>query len=177
MCETGEALHARGLLIISLLGTFIGGAPARADVGVRIGPRGGLQLRGDTDPFVGADLRLTFSLSPLTVNPTFDYHFDEDRTLFQVGVNALYALPVSFSVKPFAGVGIALTAFAYDEKGMMTGDNRRDSQGSRVGLNLIGGVTFATPWLTPFVQAMASLGEIDLVTIGGGVLFDVVGGR
>jgi opacity protein-like surface antigen len=160
-----------------LLGTFIGGATARADVGVRIGPRGGVQLRGDTDPFVGADLRLTFSLSPLTLNPTFDYHFDEDRTLFQVGVNALYALPVSVPFQPYAGVGIALTAFAYDEKGMMNGDSPRDSQGSRVGLNLIGGVTFATRWLTPFVQALASLGKIDLVTIGGGVLFYLGGGR
>jgi hypothetical protein len=72
---------------------------------------------------------------------------------------------------------MALTAFAYDEKGMMTGDTRRDSQGSRVGLNLIGGVTLATPWLTPFVQAMVSLGEIDLVTIGGGLLIDLGGGR
>ena len=178
MCDTGQALHLRGLLlVISLLGTSSGSAPARADVGVRIGPRGGLQLRGDTNPFVGADLRLTFSLSPLTLNPTFDYHFDEDRTLFQVGVNALYALPVSVSVKPYAGVGMALTAFAYDEKVMMTGDTRRDSQGSRVGLNLIGGVTLATPWLTPFVQAMVSLGKIDLVTIGGGLLLDLGGGR
>ena len=160
-----------------MLGTFIGGAPARADVGVRIGPRGGLQLRGDTDPFVGADLRLTFSLSPLTLNPTFDYYFDEDRTLFQVGLNALYTLPVSGPVKPYAGIGIGLTAFAYDEKGMMNGGSQRDGQGSRVGLNLIGGVSLATPWLTPFVQAMVSLGEIDLVTIGGGVLFDLGGGR
>ena len=126
-----------------MLGTLIGGAPARADVGVSLGPRGGLQLRGDTDPFVGADLRLTFSLSPLTLNPTFDYYFDEDRTLFQIGVNALYALPVSASIKPYAGAGIGLTAFAYDETGMMTGENQRDSQGSRMGLNLIGGVTFA----------------------------------
>jgi hypothetical protein len=176
-CEPGKALHARGLVfIVSLLWTF-GGPLARADAGVSLGPRGGLQLRGDTDPFAGADLRLTFSLSPLTLNPTFDYYFDEDRTLFQVGVNALYVLPVSASIKPYAGVGIGLTFFAYDETGMMmTAGNGRDSQGSRVGLNLIGGATFTTPWLTPFVQVMVSLGKIDLVTIGGGVLFDL-GGR
>lgn len=148
-----------------------------ADVGVKIGPRGGVQVRGDIDPFVGADLRLTFSLSPLILNPTFDYYFDEDRTLFHIGLNALYALPVSASVKPYAGAGIALTAFAYDETRMMTGDNQRDSQGSRVGLNLIGGVTWETRWLTPFVQAMVSIGRIDLLTIGGGVLFDLGGGR
>jgi hypothetical protein len=159
---------------VSLLWTFFGGPPARADVGVSLGPRGGLQLRGDTDAFAGAELRLTFSLSPLTVNPTFDYYFDEDRTLFQVGVNALYVLPVSAPVKPYAGVGIALTAFAYDETVMLPGANLRDSQGSRVGLNLIGGATFPTPWFTPFVQAMVSLGKIDLVTIGGGVLYDLV---
>jgi opacity protein-like surface antigen len=178
-CEPGKTLHRRAsVFVIGLLATLIGDAVARADGGVSLGPRGGLQLRGDTDPFVGADLRLTFSLSPLTINPTFDYHFDEDRTLFQFGVNALYVLPVSAPLKPYAGVGIGLTAFAYDDSGvMMTGANQRDGQGSRVGLNLIGGVTFATPWLTPFLQTMVSLGEIDLVTIGGGVLFDVVGGR
>jgi opacity protein-like surface antigen len=160
-----------------LLGTFIGCAPARADVGVRIGPRGGLQLRGDSDQFVGADLRLTFSLSPLTLNPTFDYYFDEDRTLFQIGLNVLYALPVSASIKPYGGLGVGLTAFAYDEEGMMTPGSQSDSQGSRVGLNAIGGFTLATPWLTPFVQAMVSFGKIDLVTIGGGVLIDLGGGR
>jgi hypothetical protein len=36
----------------------MGVATARADVGASLGARGGLQLRGDTDPFVGADLRL-----------------------------------------------------------------------------------------------------------------------
>lgn len=94
-------MHARGLvLVMSLCGTFLGVAVARADGGVSLGPRGGLQFRGDTDPFVGADLRLTFAVSPLTLNPTFDHHFAKDRTLWQVGVNALYALPVSALIKP-----------------------------------------------------------------------------
>ena len=178
MCESGEALNARGLVLTrSLLAPLMGGVTARADVGVSLGPRGGLQLRGETDPFVGADLRLRFSLSPLTLNPTFDYYFDENRTLFQVGVNAHYALPVSASLEPYAGVGIGLTFFAEDETRTMIGDNQLDSHGSRVGLNLIGGVTFPTTWLAPFVQAMVSLGKIDLVTVGGGVLFDLGGGR
>src|SRR5688500_8022411 len=78
-------MHARGLALIGsflgvgLLEALAGVALARTDVGVSLGPRGGLQFRGDTDAFVGADIRLTSSLSPLTLTPIFDYYFDEDR--------------------------------------------------------------------------------------------------
>ena len=43
-----------------------------------------------------------------------------------------------------------------------------DEHGTRVGLNLIGGVCFDLPVVSPFAQVMVSVGDIDLVTIGGG---------
>lgn len=46
---------------------------------------------------------------------------------------------------------MGLAFFSYDEMRIMTGNPQFDSHGSRVGLNLIGGVTFATDWPTPFV--------------------------
>ena len=55
----------------------------------------GVELHEDADLSLGADIRLSFPLSPLTINPTFDHYFDEDRTLFQIAVNALYYLPVT----------------------------------------------------------------------------------
>jgi len=138
------------------------------DIGIRGGVRGGAELHADMDPAIGTDLRLSFPLSPLTINPIFDYYVDEDRTLYQIGVNALYYLPVPTRVfDPYLGVGVALTAFAY-ERGVET----TDDNGSRLGMNLIAGVCFDTPVLSPFAQVMVTVGEIDLVTIGAGVLFD-----
>lgn len=160
-------------LAIAWLGVASAAWPAWADVGFRVGPRTGLEFHKDKDLLAGADVRLSFPLSPLTINPIFDYYFDEDRTLFQIGVNALYYLPIPPRVlAPYVGTGVAVTGFSY-HRGVPTDDDN----GSRVGLNLIGGVCFDLPVLTPFAQAMVTLGKIDLVTIGGGFLFDFGGGR
>lgn len=51
--------------------------------------RGGVALSSDADPYVGLGLRLTASTSPLTLQPTFDYVFDEDQTLYHIGGNLL----------------------------------------------------------------------------------------
>jgi hypothetical protein len=148
--------------------------PAWADVGFRVGPRIGLEFHDDKNLFMGADVRLSFPLSPLTINPIFDYYFDEDRTLFQIGVNALYYPPIPPRLfDPYICAGVGVTTFSSPERGPPT----IDSHGSRVGLNLVGGVCFDLPVLAPFAQAMITLGEIDLVTIGGGFLFDFGGGR
>ena len=69
------------------------------------------------DPYVGADLRFSFSRSPLTINPTFDYVFDEKMTLYRLSVNALYYLPFSLGrVDPYAGIGVNVTSFSFKEK-------------------------------------------------------------
>ena len=140
--------------------------PARAAVGVAVGPRVGLELHEDVDPFVGGDLRLSFAQSPLVLAPSFDWYFDEDKRLFQIGLTALSPLPIrSRLVRPYVGPGIGVTAFSYHEGVPPTDDN-----GSRIALNLVGGVCFDLPVLTPFVQTMVSIGEFDLVTVGSGVL-------
>jgi hypothetical protein len=70
----------------------------RADTGVQVGVRSGVQLldddalRHENALSVGAEARLSFALSPLIVALTFDHFFVEDRTLFQVGAAALYDL-------------------------------------------------------------------------------------
>ncbi len=102
------SLASRCLLLVILLVP----GPSWADTAVRIGPRGGVELEDETDPYVGADLRLSFSLSPLTINPTFDYVFDEKLTLYRVSVNALYYLPVPIGrVDPYVGIGVNVTHF------------------------------------------------------------------
>ena len=63
----------RSLVLILLVGFATAVAPAvRADTGVQVGGRGGIQLlddpalRHEDAPFVGAEARLSFELSPLT---------------------------------------------------------------------------------------------------------------
>lgn len=148
---------------------------ARADGGVQVGGRGGVQLLEDDAVAVGGDVRLSFELSPLIVSLTFDHFFVEDETLFQVGANALYDLPIATSfLYPYAGAGLALTRFAVTEVA-----GGQDSNGMRLGLNLIGGVRFeheALPVARPFAQFTLTTGPIDLFTVGGGVLFELAGG-
>jgi opacity protein-like surface antigen len=193
------------LFVVSAAGLASAVAPAlRADTGVQIGARSGIQLLDDdalgneNALSVGAEARLSFELSPLIVALSFDHFFIEERTLFQVGANALYDLPLGHSfLYPYLGAGVGVSRFELPEGGNVpssngeapdgpvlstsgssgTGDTQ-DSNGMRMGLNLVGGVRFDhldLPVVRPFAQVMLSLGPIDLLTIVGGVLFELDG--
>jgi hypothetical protein len=158
---------------------------ARGDTGVQVGARTGIQLLDDDELrhgnalSTGAEARFSFELSPLIVNLTFDYFFVKDRTLLQVGANALYDLPIGLSfLYPYVGVGVGATSFALPETPgppVMGGD----SNGTRLGMNVVGGVRFEHVDLRvvrPFAQVMLGLGPIDVFTIVGGILFELTGG-
>ena len=177
-------LH-RSLVGILLIGFASAVAPAvRADTGVQVGGRGGIQLlddpalRHEDAPFVGAEARFSFELSPLIVALTFDHFFVEDRTLFQIGANALYDLPIDLSfLYPYAGAGVGVARFELPEVAGVATSNA-DSNGTRLGLNLVGGVRFdhvALPVVRPFAQVAATVGPIDLLTVVSGVLFELDG--
>lgn len=140
---------------------------AQADVGVQVGPHAGVALSGDVDPYVGLDLRLTAPSSPLTIQPTFAYVFDENQTLYHVGGNLLYEVPVAFRLKPYFGVGVNYSTFALNEPGgpAMTVDD----EGHRLGMNLLAGARLDLPWVSPFLQVTKGIGEFDAITIGGGL--------
>ncbi len=173
----------RSLVLMLFIGFASAVSPAvRADTGVQVGARGGVQLLDDPAlrhqgaPFAGAEARFSFELSPLIVALTFDHFFVEDRTLFQVGANALYDLPVDLAfLYPYAGAGVGVTRFALPEVAGAATSNA-DSNGTRMGLNLVGGVRFdhlALPLARPFAQVAATVGPIDLLTVVGGVLFEL----
>jgi hypothetical protein len=169
--------------------TFAGasavGSAARADTGIQVGARAGVQLLDDDELrhenafTVGAEARFSFALSPLLVGLTFDHFFVEDRTLFQIGANALYDLPLGLSfLYPYVGVGVAATGFALPETARPPAMGGGDSNGTRLGMNVLGGVRFdhvALPVVRPFAQVMLSVGPIDLFTVVGGVLFELAG--
>jgi hypothetical protein len=179
------------LALILVVAFVAAAAPtARADTGVQLGARGGIQLldnelRHGSAPSVGAEARFGFVLSPLVVALSFDHFFVADRTLYQVGANALYDLPIAHSfLHPYAGVGLGVTGFAVPEDAdgpLMMGQGAQqssDSNGTRFGLNLVGGVRFDhvdVPLVRPFAQVTATVGPIDLLTVTGGVLFELEG--
>lgn len=179
------------LALILVVGFVTAVAPTvRADTGVQLGARGGVQLLDGelpqgSAPSVGAEARFGFTLSPLVVALTFDHFFVEDRTLYQIGANALYDLPIAHAfLYPYAGVGLGVTGFALPEGAdgsLMMGQGAQetsDSNGTRLGLNLAGGVRFEhvdVPLVRPFAQVMATVGPIDLLTVVGGVLFELDG--
>lgn len=158
--------------------------------GVQVGARSGIQLLDDDAlqsenvVVAGAELRLSFELSPLVLALTFDHFFVEDRTLFQLGANALYDLPIGHSfLYPYVGPGVGVTRFALPEVPGAPPSNggtpeSSDSNGMRMGLNLTGGLRFHhvdVPVVRPFAQLTATVGPIDLLTVFGGVLFELDG--
>jgi Outer membrane protein beta-barrel domain len=100
---------------VVLLATSLASGAARADLGVQVGPRAGVAFGDDVDPYVGLDVRLTAPSSPLTLQPTFDYVFDEKQTLYHIGGNLLYEVPVAFRLKPYFGVGVSYSTFALNK--------------------------------------------------------------
>jgi hypothetical protein len=171
--------------VVSIVGLSTAGVPAvRADTGVQVGVRSGIQLladdalRHESALSIGAEARLSFELSPLIVALTFDHFFVEDRTLFQVGANALYDLPIGHSfLYPYLGAGAGVTRFSLPET-PAANEETLDSNGMRLGLNLVGGMRFDhvdLPVVRPFAQIMVSVGPIDLLTIVGGLLFELEG--
>lgn len=158
---------------VVLLVTSLTSRTALADVGLRAGPHAGVALSGDADAYVGLGLRLTAPSSPLTIQPTFDYVFDENQTLYHVGGNLLYEAPVDFRLKPYFGVGVSYSTFALNEPTApsMTADEEgsRDDEGHRLGMNLLVGARLELPWVSPFLQVTKGVGEFDALAIGGGL--------
>jgi len=118
-------------------------------------------------------LRLTAPTSPLTIQPTFHYVFDENQTLFHVSGNVLYELPLAFRLKPYFGIGVSFSAFALNESSMISMDEPSmssvDDQGNRLGMNLFAGARLELPWVSPFLQVSKGVGEFDALAVGGGV--------
>jgi outer membrane protein W len=161
------------IVYVVLLVTILATGAAHAEVGVQVGPHGGVALGSDVDPYVGLDLRLTAPSSPLTIQPTFEYVFDENQTLYHIGGNLLYEVPLAFRLKPYFGVGVNYSTFALNEPNgpTMTVDEEQagDDQGHRLGMNLLAGARLDLPWVSPFLQVTKGVGEFDAFTVGAGL--------
>ncbi len=161
-----------GALVFGVCGV-VGLHEARAQI--EIGPRIGFDLIGDVEEFfIGADGRLSLVALPVVLNGAFDiYLVEENLDFWQFSFNALYEFGianVAFSPYVGGGIGISRTSLDFD-----LGDFGNDASDTDVGLNLIGGATFGFGNLKPFAQAQITFGDVDLFTIGGGLLFSIGG--
>jgi len=158
---------------LAWLATSLAAGAARADVGVTVGPHAGVAFSNDVNPYVGLDVRLTVPSSPLTLQPTFDYVFDENQTLYHVSGNLLYEVPVAFRLKPYFGVGVSYSTFALNLAGgpSMSGEDlgTADDEGHRLGMLLLAGARLDLPWVSPFLQVTKGIGEFHALAVGGGL--------
>jgi len=139
---------------------------AAGDPAMRVGPRAGLELRDGADAVVGVDLRMSFPLSPLTINPTFFHVLDPKMRIEELNVNALYHLPVALErLDPYLGVGVKVTRFSYKD----TAPREVDDNGNRMGLNLVGGVCVDLPVTSAFVEVQRGVGELTAFAAGAGL--------
>ena len=142
---------------------LFGAGQAQAQRVIEIGPRAGIDIDALNDPFIGLDVRVSTVSLPVVINPTFDYYLTEgDVNFYQLSGNALYEFGIDNQVfTPYSGLGLGISRASFDGEG-----------NTDFGLNVIGGAAFRVGALKPFVQAQLTLlGDADLTTLGGGVLF------
>jgi len=161
------------LYAVVALVTGLASRPAHADWGVQVGPHAGVAFSNDADTYLGLDVRLTAPSSPLTFQPAFDYVLDENQTLYHVGGNLLYEVPVSFRLKPYFGVGARYSSFVLDKPShpsMSVEDlESGDDEGHRLGMLLLAGARLELPWVSPFLQVTKGVGEFHDLAVGGGL--------
>lgn len=153
------------LLLAALVGTA-----SSAHAQFQIGPRVGYDLETD-DLVLGVDARFALNnpALPLIIAPAFDYYFidSDDVSFYALDLNVLYPFGISNQVfTPYAGAGLGV-GFSRIEIADET-----ESE-TNLGFNLVGGAVFGFGSIRPFAQVRLTLGDADLATLHGGLLFSL----
>lgn len=111
-------------------------APAAmaADFGVRAG-----RYNDVDDEFVGAEM--VFDIGPVNINPNIEYILDSDVTAGTANLDVTFDFLKTGNVHPYVGAGVGVFYVDTD-----FGDNTDTL------LNVIGGVSLKTSFLTPYAQ-------------------------
>jgi len=158
-------------------------APTDADAQTvfELGPRIGIDVGDVEEVFIGADFRITSPGLPIVINPTFDFYFVEDITVWNLSGNALFQFGIDNEVfNPYAGAGLAIFRQSFDEQTVDTGFGTVTSPGGSttdIGINLIFGADFITGGpVKPFAEVhftpvFSDPESINLFGVRGGILF------
>jgi hypothetical protein len=159
--------------ILALSAALLGPAmPAEAQV--NFGP----QLAWGDDTDLGLGGRIDFGVADalgvddgpfqnLFASTSITYFFCDWCDYFEINGNL--AVPFTLegsSIAPYAGAGIHIGRFSFDEP--LIGDEFDDTE---VGLNLLGGIFFPLSDLTGFAEGKFGLGGADQFVLSAGVLF------
>ena len=153
-----------GLLFAFALGLALSPSAAAAQTHVAAGPRLGFDVANVEEMLIGVEARIGHADLAIEVQPALDVYLAEQGSFVTLSANVLYLVPVDDArFTPYTGAGLGFSFYDVD------GTDQSDT-----GLNLVGGVRFPTELaFTPFVQTQVTLGEVDLIAISGGVLFDL----
>lgn len=110
---------------------------------------------------LGGQARLGLEGIPLTVNPSFDYYFNDiqDINTFQFDINALIPLgDHRSSFMPYIGIGLGVTRVTL-EGDVALAENLVAQQHTNSGLNLLGGADLGSGPVRMFLQGRYTMGE------------------
>lgn len=161
----------KALPYIALVALFLTVIPRESSAQFSLGFHGGYNVDafsdegiGDGAYFLGGQARFGLQGLPLIVSPSIDYYFTglDNVTVLLFNADVLFPFNVTTRrpavVTPYLGLGLGVSRIMLDVDAPLIGDII-ESDRTDYGLNVIGGVTFATGPVSPFVQARASLGE------------------
>jgi hypothetical protein len=131
---------------------------------------GGLQVSYGEDSDLGIGVRGIYDLETLMYGMeaigSFDYFFwseegVDDLSYWEINLNAIYKIELEgSSVMPYTGAGLN---YAHASVG--------EASESEVGINLLGGATFGTGSIKPFVEAKIELNGGEQFVVSAGVRF------
>lgn len=155
---------AGALAALGLLGLVVPGSSLAQDDGggIHFGPQ--IDFADDTDIGVGARVSGDLGGYPgWEIMGSFDLYFpDGDADFWEINGNALYNIDVrSTTVFPYAGGGVNIARLSAG-----------NASSTDLGLNLLGGVKFATDArFIPYAELRATLEGSEQVVVTAGVLF------
>jgi opacity protein-like surface antigen len=149
---------------LAVTGALVAGVE-EASAQVQIGAQ--VNIATDTDLGIGA--RVLFGLDQLVVGmegiASFDYFFPDGFDFWELNGNVVVPVPITESFEPYLGGGLNL-AFISSELDV-PGDDDSDTE---IGLNLVGGMKFATTNFRPFVEVRGTIAGAEQLVFTGGIL-------
>lgn len=164
-------------LLTICLGLMVSAGVAHAQVGIAVGPRGGLNIGDDVGSiFLGGDARASIVALPVDLNASFDYYFGEDYIDFwHLHLGVLYAVEIAdLPAAPYIGGGLGIQNFSIDTSREFE-ELFGSASSTEIGIDLLAGAYLEVENLQPFVQVGLTFGDADLFTLGGGILFTLGG--
>lgn len=124
---------------------------------------------------IGGEFVAPFDINnlDLSIAPSAEYVFtDADGvSYFQINGDVIAKFAPSGSIAPFAGAGLAIGFFSFDEVDVGFGQTVGGGSETEIGINVLGGVTFpgALAFGDPYVQGRLTLIEGSAISLIGGL--------